>query len=99
MRPARKLPIYFDWLIIATMEQAYILDFGAMWFSAWGVFISYNRLESPTPQVPVLNPPNCPQCGDLMWLSRIEPDKPDHDRRTFECPNCEHTQTAVVKYR
>jgi hypothetical protein len=21
-----------------------------------------------------------------MWLARIEPEKPGHDRRTFECP-------------
>jgi hypothetical protein len=25
-----------------------------------------------------------------MWLSRIEPDEPNHDKRTFECPQCEN---------
>ena len=34
-----------------------------------------------------------------MWLARIEPDKPDHDLRTFECPDCEHTETKVVKFK
>jgi transposase-like protein len=43
--------------------------------------------------------PNCPKCGLPMWLARIEPDKPDYDRRTFECPECDHSLTEVVKYR
>jgi hypothetical protein len=35
-----------------------------------------------------------------MFLSRIEPaEKADHDRRTFECLTCHHSQTLVVKYR
>jgi hypothetical protein len=34
-----------------------------------------------------------------MWLARIEPDKPDHDRRIFECPSCEKVVSEVVKYR
>ena len=24
---------------------------------------------------------------------------PDHDRRTFECPSCDHSVTEVVKYK
>jgi hypothetical protein len=46
----------------------------------------------------VLDLPKCPNCGAPMWLSCIEPDKPDHDRRTFECPQCDHSHTEVVKY-
>jgi hypothetical protein len=34
-----------------------------------------------------------------MWLACIEPDKPDHDQRTFVCPNREHTETKVVKFK
>ena len=35
-----------------------------------------------------------------MWLARIEPtDKPDHDLRTLECPQCEHSETLVVKFK
>ncbi len=30
---------------------------------------------------------------------RIEPDKPKHDKRTFECPQCNHVLSEVVKYR
>src|SRR5262245_27685975 len=43
--------------------------------------------------------PKCPACGALMWLAHIEPDKPRHDRRTFECPRCQEQITKVVKYR
>jgi hypothetical protein len=35
--------------------------------------------------------PSCTKCGALMKLEHIEPsDDPDHDLRTFECPNCGH---------
>jgi hypothetical protein len=84
---------------MTVVEQGYILDFGAMWFSTWGALMSYTRLPNPTPQAPVLDRPLCPKCARLMWLARIEPDKPDHDRRTFECCECDHTDTVVVKYR
>jgi hypothetical protein len=47
----------------------------------------------------VLSQPVCSQCGGRMWLSRIEPDEPNHDKRTFECPQCENVVSEVVKYR
>jgi transcription elongation factor Elf1 len=34
-----------------------------------------------------------------MLLARIEPDKPDHDKRTFECPKCGNSESFVVKYK
>ncbi len=34
-----------------------------------------------------------------MFLWRVKPDEPEHDRRTFECAMCDHTETTVVKYR
>jgi hypothetical protein len=43
--------------------------------------------------------PTCKKCGAKMWLVRIEPDAPGHDRRSFECPQCENAVTEVVKYR
>ncbi|MGI8526049.1 MAG: hypothetical protein ACR2K5_07675 [Pseudolabrys sp.] len=43
--------------------------------------------------------PNCPACKTPMWLATIEPEKPDYDRRTFECPVCEHSASWVVKFR
>jgi transposase-like protein len=47
----------------------------------------------------VLSQPTCPQCGARMWLARIEPDEPGHDKRTFECPSCEKVVSEIVKYR
>ena len=51
------------------------------------------------PRLSDLSPP-CVLCGMPMFLSRIEPaEEADHDRRTFECLACRHSQTVVVKYR
>jgi ribosomal protein S27AE len=43
--------------------------------------------------------PTCLRCGAPMWLTRIEPDKPDHDRRTFECKACSNVVVEVIKFR
>jgi predicted RNA-binding Zn-ribbon protein involved in translation (DUF1610 family) len=44
--------------------------------------------------------PPCPTCGWHMWPVNFEPDeKPDHERRTFDCPRCEHQIVTVVKVR
>jgi hypothetical protein len=51
----------------------------------------------PPPQQIAL--PTCAKCDALMWLASIEPDKPGHDRRTFECPKCQEVLVEVVKYR
>jgi transposase-like protein len=51
------------------------------------------------PGKPEIAHPTCTRCGAPMWLTRIEPDKPDHDRRTFECKACRKTVVEVVKYR
>lgn len=51
------------------------------------------------PQNQAIEHPKCAECGAQMWLARIEPDRPDHDRRTFECPECENVLTEIVKFR
>ncbi len=43
--------------------------------------------------------PKCERCGALMWLARIDPDEPSYERRTFECPECDHSMAWVVKYK
>jgi hypothetical protein len=50
------------------------------------------------PPDPPQEQPACPKCRWPMWLVSIEPDRPDHDRRTFECSRCEHQETVVIKY-
>jgi hypothetical protein len=32
-----------------------------------------------------------------MWIARIEPDKPDHDKHTFDFSHCDYQQTKIVK--
>jgi len=43
--------------------------------------------------------PACPKCGTRMWLARLDPDETGYGRRTFECPECDHSITEVVKYK
>jgi hypothetical protein len=43
--------------------------------------------------------PPCSKCGTQMLLARIEPDKPNYDKRTFECATCESSESFVVKYK
>jgi hypothetical protein len=42
--------------------------------------------------------PPCSICGRIMMLARIEPDKPDYDKRAFECVACNRSEVLVVKY-
>jgi len=46
-----------------------------------------------------LEKPKCAKCGVEMWLARIAPDAPGHDKRTFECPACDSAITKVVRYQ
>ena len=34
-----------------------------------------------------------------MTIIRIEPEKPDHDRRRYECPVCDYTESVIVKFK
>jgi hypothetical protein len=43
--------------------------------------------------------PSCPKCGARMMLARIEPDEPNHDKRTFECSGCQNSESVVVRYK
>ena len=54
-----------------------------------------SQFETFDPTRLVLYMPTCEKCGAKMWLVRIEPDAPGHDRRCFQCPQANET----VKYR
>jgi hypothetical protein len=43
--------------------------------------------------------PACPRCGSQMLLTRIVPDKPGYDQRTFECGQCDTEIIRIVKFR
>lgn len=58
-----------------------------------------SQFETFDPARLVLYMPTCEKCGAKMWLVRIEPDAPGHDRRCFQCPQCENVATEIVKYR
>jgi len=42
--------------------------------------------------------PVCNWCGGPTFLTQIEPDKPDFDRRTFECSACNNAVTEIIRY-
>jgi len=64
----------------------------------WGALMRYRKSPSLVPSAGVLVR-SCPICDGQMFLRRIDPDKPDYDRRTFECAMCDHIEITVVKYR
>jgi hypothetical protein len=43
--------------------------------------------------------PLCLICGTQMWLACVEAEGPTHDKRTFECPVCETSEIAFVKFK
>jgi hypothetical protein len=43
--------------------------------------------------------PKCRECDVSMWLARVAPDKPDHDKCTFECSACNAMIIQIVKHK
>ena len=43
--------------------------------------------------------PICPKCGRPMVIVRIEPDEAGHQKRTYECSECELVENLIVKHR
>jgi hypothetical protein len=41
--------------------------------------------------------PICSKCGTATILVGLEPERPGYELQTFQCPNCEHFETAVEK--
>ena len=50
-----------------------------------------------TPHSDSLVRPRCSKCGTATHLVGIEPERPGYNLHTFQCPNCEHFETAVEK--
>ena len=57
------------------------------------------ELAMTSEQTQATNIPKCPSCGAPMKLERIEPEKPQHDRRMFRCGACGESISETVKYR
>ncbi len=43
--------------------------------------------------------PKCPNCGEEMWLARIEPSEPGYESCIFECPSCDSRIVKIGEYR
>jgi hypothetical protein len=41
--------------------------------------------------------PRCPSCHIVMMLARISPAGEGREERLFECPKCDHAETALVE--
>jgi hypothetical protein len=41
----------------------------------------------------------CPQCQATIRLWLIEPDRPDHEKRMYQCDACGYSESKTVKYR
>ena len=50
-----------------------------------------------TPDSDAIARPSCSECGTATMLVGIEQSYPGYELRTFECPNCEHFETALAK--
>src|SRR5262245_40257468 len=50
-----------------------------------------------TPYCDSIVRPKCPECGSAAFLVGIEPERPGYKLHTFQCPKCEHFETAVGK--
>ena len=41
--------------------------------------------------------PSCSECGTATFLVGIEAERPGYELHTFQCPECEHYETAIGK--
>ena len=55
------------------------------------------KYQPATPHSDSIERPNCPKCGTKMRLFGIEAERPGYELHSFECPKCNHIQTAIGK--
>jgi hypothetical protein len=67
--------------------------FPGRWGAAMEGNVRQSHLGTLSPQR--IERPACPTCGITMMLACIEPDKPGHDRRTFECFECKYIRNSL----
>jgi hypothetical protein len=59
--------------------------------------VSVFRLDA-NENTPIRARSECPKCGTPMYVARIVPDESGLDRRSFECPRCQHVETTVLTF-
>jgi hypothetical protein len=50
-----------------------------------------------TPYSDSIARPHCSKCGKETTLVGIEEEHPGFELHTFQCPNCQHFETAIAK--
>src|SRR5882672_4476902 len=60
---------------------------------------SMRLYQRPVWRPSLIGRPACSNCDLRMALVRIEPDKTDHDVRTFECLRCGNEHSEIVKFK
>ena len=58
--------------------------------------VAMRQFEVISPAQDIVHP-TCPKCGASMWLTRIAPDGPGWEQRTFECQACQNEAIDVVR--
>jgi hypothetical protein len=61
-----------------------------------GIVMTETQRIEPDPLQTQRSP--CARCGARMSLTRIEPETPGVDRRTFECAQCQHIEIVLVAF-
>jgi hypothetical protein len=55
------------------------------------------RFQLATPASIGTKRPSCPKCGTMMGLPRIEPHSSEYRKRIFECRECDHSESFLVR--
>jgi DNA-directed RNA polymerase subunit RPC12/RpoP len=65
-----------------------------------GSTVNHMRKSSsiPRPQLPSIELPRCPKCGEEMWLARVQAIEPDYNSNIFECPSCSERVITFGEY-
>jgi DNA-directed RNA polymerase subunit M/transcription elongation factor TFIIS len=55
------------------------------------------RFQLATPASIATKRPSCPKCGTMMGPARIEPHSAEYRKRIFECRECNHSESSLLR--
>jgi DNA-directed RNA polymerase subunit M/transcription elongation factor TFIIS len=41
--------------------------------------------------------PSCPKCGTMMDIARNEPHSSEYRRRIYDCRECDHSESSLMR--